>query len=361
MAVSARRVIVLDGAPKAVSLSWDEDSLTAPLESAFYIDKQHRGPNPLPAALSRPAWRSVDVGTVAAAIHCGRAGSEDSSRSAAKGHNAACYPDAGQSMDVGSSIGMSQEPSVLNEFYERSFAVHEDSATFVSISSQGSDATWSSSKAEQSFASTQDSRAVPSAPHLATLKAVPSASYIRSIEPQTMTIDLVLGVIAIANPRSITTRKLKCQMEIVDTIVGDETQAPFRISIWLPAAARSGGETDDLSYITKNLRPHDVILAKNIGLHVFNDQVNGQSLRRGLTSLQVLYRNSVIRAAPKTCYSAKDLEAEATHDVCLQRTKAVRDWLVDNVAMNARPKTTRPRTRAQHAKYAADTLPPDTQ
>lgn len=176
-----------------------------------------------------------------------------------------------------------------------------------------------------------------------------------------MAVDLVVGIVAVAAPRSITTRRTKRQMDMVELNVGDESRSAFTISIWLPAQSENFEETGNLNPSAKQLCPHDIILMRNVGLYVFRDQVHGQSLRRGLTSLQILHRKGTSRGEVQAYYSAEDLELEDTNDSCLLRTRAVRDWLVGHVAPDTNAPGLRDRTRANHARDPLQTLPLDTQ
>ena len=372
MASSNRRVVVLAGAPDAGSLSWDEASRKAPLEASVENVERSNNPCAVRTAPSGPVWRSVDVKGGSAASKTSNVVQRKDTRDkvAELDHpvwsteeditQSDCF-NAGDNATAGLPTIISQDLEIHNAFYEHSFALHEDSNTLLTASSQSTNDTWSSSNVEDSFVFSQGTKTAPFARHLTRLAAVPGAAYIGSIEPQTMTVDLVVGVVAVAAPKSITARRTKRQMDIVELMVGDESRSAFRISVWLPLQGKGNEETSGLSYIARQLRPHDIVLMNNIGLYVFKDQVHGQSLRRGLTSLQILSRKGTNRSELQAYYSAKDLDFADTNDPCLRNTKAVRDWLVGHVAAGANTWEAGDRTGAQATRDRLQTLPLDTQ
>lgn len=367
-----RRVILLAGAPDAGSLTWDEASLTAPLEPPFVNTGRSINPQASQSISSRPVWRSIEFNKGSAPplpqsvfVSNDDRGDwvkpEEPPSSTKDETTRSSYSEAGEGPNPGPSTFILADLEAPNAFYEHSFAMHEDSTTFLTASSQSFDDSSPSSNVEHSFIQTQGSKAALSAPHLTKLGAVPRTTYIRSIEPQTMAVDLVVGIVAVAAPRSITTRRTKRQMDMVELNVGDESRSAFTISIWLPAQSENFEETGNLNPSAKQLCPHDIILMRNVGLYVFRDQVHGQSLRRGLTSLQILHRKGTSRGEVQAYYSAEDLELEDTNDSCLLRTRAVRDWLVGHVAPDTNAPGLRDRTRANHARDPLQTLPLDTQ
>ena len=65
------------------------------------------------------------------------------------------------------------------------------------------------------------------------LKRIPNANHITRIQPQTITINLVVGVIAVLPSRTVRLKRLNAQMDIIELTVGDDTRAGFPISLWL--------------------------------------------------------------------------------------------------------------------------------
>ncbi|KAK7544568.1 uncharacterized protein J3D65DRAFT_610008 [Phyllosticta citribraziliensis] len=109
---------------------------------------------------------------------------------------------------------------------------------------------------------------------------IPSAGHLKRIIPQTIVVNLIVGVMSILPPHSKQTRYgLRDMAEI---LVGDETGIGFKVTFWFPV---------------ENLRLQDVILIENVALDSFRDKVFGSSLRKSIqknqTKLQLLARHGV--------------------------------------------------------------------
>ncbi|KAL8945514.1 MAG: hypothetical protein Q9222_007939, partial [Ikaeria aurantiellina] len=125
-----------------------------------------------------------------------------------------------------------EEETVLSRYYEHSFAVHEDISSSAAAS-QSSSSSLNDSTVYDSFAfpNADDVRQdrLLSTP-VTDLKDIPSAAYLHSINPQTMTVNVLIGIIAIPPARTIITRKDKREVQLVEMIVGDETKAGFGVN-----------------------------------------------------------------------------------------------------------------------------------
>ena len=216
---------------------------------------------------------------------------------------------------------------------------------------------------------TQLAYATLSSVFLLDLKDIPNAAYLRSIEPQTMTVCLVVGIIAISQPRTITTRKGGRTIELVEMLVGDDTRTGFGINIWLqPVPTRDSNASrtakiDNLRDAVLQLRPRDVILATRVALGSYQGKVYGQSLRRGLTSLDLLYRAVVDARDTRGALTAKEVAANAHGSMQFTKVEKVRDWVVQFIGtatMTAQSREEK-RTRSGREKTRLPVLPPDTQ
>ncbi|TID14557.1 hypothetical protein E6O75_ATG08703 [Venturia nashicola] len=156
-----------------------------------------------------------------------------------------------------------------------------DSATFNSLPTQESSPPYSSSASLKSTPSQLPKIYLPSP--IIHLKRLPNATYINQIAPQTITVHLIAAVVSIAPPRNIKLRQTNRKMDLVEMIVADETRAGFQISFWLPADPE---KKDPTRKTLKELKPKDLILIKNVALHVWNGTVFGQSLRKGWTKTE---------------------------------------------------------------------------
>lgn len=119
------------------------------------------------------------------------------------------------------------------------------------------------------------------------LRRVPNARHLQSIHPQTMTINVLAGVISIQPPRTVRVRRSGAEMDIVEVLVGDDTRAGFSISFWLtPVDSQRSFQSFTrlgLRGRLNELRVGDVVLVSHIALHEFRGNVYGQSLSRRIT------------------------------------------------------------------------------
>ncbi|KAG0160062.1 Nucleic acid-binding, OB-fold [Penicillium digitatum] len=240
------------------------------------------------------------------------------------------------------------EDSIL-QFYDHSFAIHEISEV-ASSDVYIADTTQESSLGEGSGVAcfTELDRADPSSPRilhipgpLSNLQDLPTSRYIQSIAPQTMTVNIIVGVLAIHPPRRIVTRQWKTELDLVELVVGDETQAGFAVNFWLkpdkPTAAKNN-EADRLGRSLASLRPRDVILLRTVGLSTFQDRVYGQSLRRGMTTVELLHRQRVDVTDAVGFYQGRIQEASSQDDQPIRKARRVRNWMLrfvtDSVGMS---------------------------
>ncbi|KAJ5815074.1 hypothetical protein N7474_006851 [Penicillium riverlandense] len=234
-----------------------------------------------------------------------------------------------------------QEDSVLSDFYEHSVAVHETSEISISgmrteDSLQDSELCAISLETSGSISSGGEAEALdpPRLPRilgpLTDLQDLPSARYLDSIAPQTMTVNLIVGVLAVHPRRRVVTRQWKREMDIVELVVGDETRAGFTVSFWLSPKEPVNEKEDRLSRSLATLRPGDIVLLRTVGLSSFRDRVYGQSLRRGMTALDLLHRKLVDVTDAGGFYNAPTdpRDSTAAVDLSLQKVGRVREWVL---------------------------------
>jgi hypothetical protein len=175
--------------------------------------------------------------------------------------------------------------------------------------------------------------------HLSDLDDLPNAAYITRVAPATVSVNLIVGIISISPPRSVSTRYGERRLQ--EVLVGDDSCAGFQVTFWLDDRAdqrlwtQAGGTEDGVSkleYTLSSLRPQDILLMQNVGLNVFMDRVYGSSLRRGLTRVFLLYR-ALLDADDVGGYNARrDLDSigpDAHPQV--EKTRRVRDWVLQFV------------------------------
>lgn len=248
------------------------------------------------------------------------------------------------------------EETALSQFYDHSFAVHETSGLSISQDedlSQHTDSTAFDTDIATSGELTPDTPPFRITGRLSNLQDIPTANYLESIIPQTVTVNLVAGVITVRPSRRVVTR-WKTELDIVELVVGDETRAGFSINFWLPAS-KSGAKANEIDRLGRslaNLRPRDIVLLRTVGLSSFRDQVYGQSLRGGMTQVDLLHRPANVTSTGgfyKTIPPSKD-------DLP-QKVRRVREWILRFVGTDGPSGHLSGVSEAQRSQQ----LPPDTQ
>ena len=364
-----RRVIFLTGSPLPSSLDWSDHALSVGILPSFAGDRILLAGEGSVSQTDHPQWRSLPFET----------------KHIPSGLTQATYPEASSPMydredetlfvspTELSGISSSQSTStasqdrstedVLSQYYEHSFAIHEGAEPHTM--EDKSFATASEGSASTSFVDSPDqshnllAQSVKSrldASVINDLKQVPNAAYLRTILPQTKTVNLVVGIVSIAQPRAIKTRRSQQIVELVEATVGDETRAGFAINFWLsPERAHpsnTSSSTDDLRVQTLNLRPRDIVLVRNVALGSFRGSVHGQSLRRGVTTLDLLQRHTVDATDRRGASKARDVDNAPETDEKMSKVRNVKDWVMNFVGVRA---------RFRQGMEASTPLPLDTQ
>ncbi|KAL2819440.1 hypothetical protein BJX63DRAFT_9326 [Aspergillus granulosus] len=352
------RMIFLVGAPTVSSLQWDESGLLSEPIPPFHNPDGHVEAHRPPLETDAAKWRLLQGPTIAETL--------------ATKHSLGS-PEKAQfltTLDLTPSVETQTtglEDSELSRFYDHSFTVHETSAPGAPAGEPGMDSGLWTESTETSIVSNDEGeiitlqRSIPG--RLTNLQDIPSAAYLHSIMPQTMTVNLIVAIIAIRPPRRILTRQWKRELDIVEAVVGDETKTGFGVTFWLPpsddaAASGCGDESGkELRTSLMRLRPRDIILLRTVGLSCFRERVYGQSLRRGLTKIELLHRRQVDATDAGGIYKLRDvLNHEAKNDdLPLVKVRKVREWIKRFV--DSDPDPVGGGTRIGRAV----TLPPDTQ
>lgn len=360
----APKLIIFAGAPDAKSLDWDEtgllNSFIEPIAKFAGIDVDHLLENEervleTPAS-TQPQWRSLPLERQR--FHTGFMHSFDHHLQ----YNGETSFFTTSQIDSIISESQSSTPAesqlsaqeVISQFYEHSHAKYEDV-----LSSQLAPA----SNISTSFASDEFSfdtssfpsytpQDIPIAGHLSNLDTIPKAGYLESIQPQTMTVNLIVGIISIPEAKIIRTKR-GADMELVEILVGDETRSGFGVNFWL--ASSSQNET---RAVLEGLRPQDVVLMRNVALSSFKGKVYGQSLRKEMTKIHLLYRNRVDKTDVGGCYSASDLVASEGDSRQVEKTRKVKEWVLRFVGGGVETKARKGKSRVEAVR---EVLPPDTQ
>ncbi|RHZ52126.1 uncharacterized protein CDV56_105804 [Aspergillus thermomutatus] len=361
------KLIFLMGAPTQQSLCWDEDGLfdspIFPFSGPDVQDQVNR-PVPEPHAVK---WRLL----------------QDLKIQEQERENALFEPGRHaiflRTQDLTPLNGVSSispDDSAISQFYDHSFAVHETSEISVPGAHLGDSmqesGLWADSTGT-SVATTSDREApevgsLPIQGYLSDLKDIPSATYLQSIVPQTMTVNLIVGIIAIHHPRRIVTRQWKRELDLVEVVVGDETRTGFGVTFWLPpgdktnATGRCDIEAQKLRTSLSSLWPRDIVLLRMVGLSAFRGRVYGQSVGRGVTKVDLLHRQRIDATDAGGIYSARCLQTskddEAKNDdLPLMKVCKVREWI--RLFVDTAPD--RVGGGPQASRKRGQPLPPDTQ
>lgn len=384
---SGRRIIFLAGAPLSSSLDWSDDALSASLLPCFTNDHGfHRQPSL--SLEPRPAWRSLPfeqhhlpTGLTQNLIVNEQVNNDKSEANLLALENTPLASSL-LSCSLGrgylqlSQISQYTPEDTTSQFYEHSFAVHEEIPSSQVIGpSQDAETSFFSDITDCSIISSDDAdlnstdqlpQARPTFGHLSNLKDIPSGVYLRFIEPQTMTVNLVVGIISVPQSRCITTRKGGRTVELIEMLVGDDTSAGFGVNLWLPSMESLIVVENNLRSQVARLRPQDVVLMKNVALSSFRGRVYGQSLRKDVTTIDLLYRKTVGFEGNRGIYSIQELDKADPRDLHMYKLKKVNQWVmafvgtaVNLLLPDGAQKTIRDQRGAEATHLVA--LPPDTQ
>ncbi|XWW98153.1 hypothetical protein V2A60_006150 [Cordyceps javanica] len=271
--------------------------------------------------------------------------------------------------DVGTT-GQQDEAAALAEFCEQSLAIHaslpssqpgddddDEATTFLDetsfLSNSSAPAATGAAGGGGGGGQRPPAPSIPPA-HLSDLEDVPSAKQLLSLQPQTVTLNVIAGVLSVAQPRSVTTRWGKT-LSLVEVLLGDDTRSGFAVTFWLSSEVAAAAEAAAASDLLR-LRRQDVVLLQNVALHVFRGKVYGQSLRRGQTKVHLLWSK---RKDARPCYGSRALAAADTSDDAAEnpqivKTRLVRDWVLRFVG-------TDPQVKGLHNRDVWDQPPKDSQ
>ncbi|KAK4502665.1 hypothetical protein PRZ48_006091 [Zasmidium cellare] len=352
-------VVFLAGAPEADSLTWEDSQLspyfTAPIRrflgDAATQDETTQA-STIPASHPLAKWRAVDT-----------PGHERPGEGATKPKTRA---ERTQFLSFHDSADSEHE-----DFLEYSLAVLQDlessqiddaEATFLdetnvlpSTSFSTTVSTEYSLRSEASMSAALPSQQVVSfSGPITDLRRVPNARHLQSIHPQTMTINVLAGVISIQAPRTVHVRRSGAEMDIVEVLLGDDTRAGFSISFWLaPVDSQRPFQSfnkDGLRGKLSDLRIGDVVLVTQIALSEFRGNVYGQSLSRRIT------RNN-------TSLTVLSDHVGGLSGSNATKLEKVRNWSRNFVGKGHQPQESPelPRSSTSKRRRSEMELPPDTQ
>lgn len=319
------RVIILTGAPRPSSLSWDESELLQD-ESAFSTHESER---------VGPHWRSL--APISNVTRYTPPVGEDSFFTLG-----AIQRYSGDSISVDSS-----EEEVLSLFYDHSLAFHErinagsfseyslnDDSNVSATSAWGERTSDLVSKPSSNDEESEQSIMHTPSIHLNDIEDIPTARYLESIAPHTINVNLIAAVITVLPRRRVRTRWGR-EMDIAELLVGDESRAGFRITCWVQplqedSKAHRGTLKSALSRTLETLRPRDIVLLRSVALNVFQGKVYGQSMRNNETMIDLLHRQPAGPTDAEGAIPTRVLIHKKNHsDPQVLKASRVRAWLLD--------------------------------
>jgi hypothetical protein len=368
------RLVLFTGAPEVSSLDWDDAGLLntfcEPIARFAHLDgynvNQDIIPSTPPSAPGHPAWRSLPLDrqhlpTGISQDHTWKEEYQGAQFFATSYINS--FMEEVSEVPTGDTRDSSLQSTeqVLSQFYEESYAVHRDipSSQIAAVSQASTSFRTDGTSFNTSGSSDSPLRPlgqgkdVPVAGQLSNLRDIPNSLYLNSIHPQTMTVNLIVGIISNPAPRAIRTRR-GADVQLIEILVGDETKSGFGINFWL-SSSQPGQE--DTKSILDGLRPQDVVLVRNVALNSFRGKVYGQSLRKEMTKVHLLYRNRIDKTDIRGCYSAADLAAGEMKTPQVEKTQRVREWVLRFIGLGAGQRNGK---RSAEEAFREE-LPPDTQ
>ncbi|KAI1436183.1 hypothetical protein GGR50DRAFT_652087 [Xylaria sp. CBS 124048] len=336
-----RKVIIYAGAPEGHSLDWTGSNLLNhfldPIASFARLDASSSSPESPWGEISflstpDPAvWRSMPLRRAPLRTGFSQVHSLAPPYQGAPGFFTALPG----SFDTTSGLSWDDRVSqrIIDQFYDHSLAIHRDlpSSSSSQLRSSGLTTDDSSFDVTDDFQetsileddSTVEVRNCPGndVARLSNLEDVPDAKHLAAISPQTMTVNLIVGVISIAEPRTVKTR-WGTTNSLVELLVGDETKSGFSVTFWMSSTP---SETNTL---VRTLRRQDVLLLRNVGLGVFMKKVHGYSLRKGHTKIELLHRRRIDKDDKGGVYSMKDISSTKRAYPQLVKARKVWEWLL---------------------------------
>ncbi len=368
------RIIVYTGAPVSDSLSWGEDQLTTLLLPCFTEAQQSR---PIVTTDVDPQWRSLPFEQMHLPTGLTQATNPDFVPESTHDDGETSFLSTtdlslGQVSEDGDMQSTGDPVSdIVSQYYELSFAVHEDlpsSQIFPASSLPPSSSSFFDSEASFDDSTVDDLQHQASVSRfhstsITSLSSIPTASYLHSINPQTMTVSLLVGIISIPPARTLTTRKDNQIVDLIEMIVGDDVKAGFGINVWLPrqeshATRPLSKQALALEEQMRDLRPSDIVLMRNVALASFKGRVYGQSLRKGMTSVELVWRGVIDDADRPGLFEGG--EVDRGQEAGMEKLKRVREWVLQFVGGGGRNAAVKEEACEGRRRGKTD-LPDDTQ
>ncbi|KAI0434235.1 hypothetical protein F5Y09DRAFT_296966 [Xylaria sp. FL1042] len=330
-----RKIMIFAGAPEEHTLNWAESNLLNhfldPIASFSHLEASPESCLRETSFLSTPdmaVWRSMP-------LHRERLPT-GFSQTHALAHvyqgSPGFFTTLSRSFNTASNLSEDAlDQQIIDQFYDHSLAIHGDipSSQLPSTSFATEESSFDITDDVTEEISTQvdddttESRGFRegTVTHLSDLEDLPDAKYLLSILPQTMTVNLIVGIISIAEPRTVRTR-WGATKSLVELLVADETKSGFSVTFWMSS------EPSETNALVRSLRRQDIVLLRNVALSVFMSKVHGHSLRKGHTKIDLLHRRRVDNGDIGGIYNMRDVSSTRRAPPQLAKTRKVWEWLL---------------------------------
>lgn len=177
-----------------------------------------------------------------------------------------------------------------------------------------------------------------------------------------MSISAIVGIIHISAPRTFIAKRYNIPLTVKTLLVGDETSAGFKLDLWLPSGKLTPAGKIFMATVD-SLRVGDVIFVHNMGLGFWDNQVNGATLRKDHTRIELVYRVNCFSTKEKRRWRAVDLPMENTsgEDRVVEKVKRVVGWVREFVGGGDKPKQKKTKDGGEEYEEEETQLPEDTQ
>lgn len=323
--MAARRGMILIGCPSESSLCWDEDAL---------INVEIPKSQPVPTWRRVCSLRSPIISTIRSKV-----------KSPEGHHHDEKLPDVADRGELRLGRSLMSNAELSSQYYQESFSIHKNPRALVFT--EDSILTTSDESPEEHVLddAARKTLLLLNKARLTKIVDLPDSLQLSQMYPQTVTEDIVVGIIAAKPPQTIITRSKRVTVELIELVVGDGTKSGFCVNLWSSGLEKLS--PDHCAY--DEIRPRDIILFTNIALGSFQGIVHGQSLRRGLTGAVLLHRSSTHRSVglPTRQMTAENAAAQLNcpNIQVLQQTYA---WMLEHLP-------------GIDASFDRSPLPPDTQ
>lgn len=310
--IQTRRTIVLLGAPRASQLH-NEPLVSDNDDQTSNVDRVTSAPS---ATDSPAAWRILPLKRKH--LHTGFSQRPDV--------HTPVIPEAesSTSMSYSSAFGGTAGDDDLS----RSFAAHNIPSSPVAGPSDLT-VSFASTDITSSFSSLFSSVPLSPLPKIKTaaltdLGNLPTANYIGSIMLK-MRVSIIAGITHIFPQRTFTPKYSNTVRSKQTLVVGDETAVGFKIDLWLPPGPLTFAGKAFMDTV-ESLRVGDVINVQNMVLGVWDKQVNGATVRKDQTRIELVYRTIFFGAKERRRWRAIDLDSASDDSRGVEKVKRVVGW-----------------------------------